>query len=52
MSKLQELYEAREKLRALGIEPNADLEKQLAQLEESIIRNEIVPIITDKVKLY
>lgn len=50
MSKLQELYEAREKLRALGIEPNADLEKQLAQLEESIIRNEIVPIITDKVE--
>ena len=50
MSKLQELYEAREKLRALGIEPNADLEKQLAELEENIIRDEIVPIITDKVE--
>ena len=28
MSKLQELYETREKLKSLGIEPNADLEKQ------------------------
>ena len=50
MSKLQELYEAREKLKSLGIEPNADLEKQLSELEEKIIRDEIVPIITDKVE--
>lgn len=50
MSKLQELYEAREKLKTLGIEPNADLEKQLSELEEKIIRDEIVPIITDKVE--
>lgn len=50
MSKLQELYETREKLKSLGIEPNADLEKQLSELEESIIRSEIVPIITDKVE--
>ena len=50
MSKLQVLYEAREKLKSFGIEPNADLEKQLSELEEKIIRDEIVPIITDKVK--
>lgn len=50
MSKLQELYETREKLKSLGIEPNADLEKQLSELEEKIIRTEIVPIITDKVE--
>ena len=50
MSKLQELYEAREKLKSLGIEPNADLEKQLSELEEKIIKDEIVPIITDKVE--
>ena len=50
MSKLEELYETREKLQSLGIAPNADLERQLAELEEEIIRNEIVPIITDKVE--
>lgn len=50
MSKLEELYEAREKLKSQGIEPNADLEKQLADLEEKIIRDEIVPIISEKVE--
>ena len=50
MSKLQVLYEAREKLKSFGIEPNADLEKQLSELEEKIIRDEIVPIITNKVE--
>lgn len=50
MSKLQELYETIEKLQSLGIAPNADLERQLSELEEEIIRNEIVPIITDKVE--
>lgn len=50
MPKLEELYEAREKLQSLGIEPNTDLERQLAELEEDIIRNEIVPIITNKVE--
>ena len=50
MSKLEELYETSEKLQSFGIAPNADLERQLAQLEEEIIRNEIVPIITDKVE--
>lgn len=50
MTKLQELYETRVKLQSLGIEPNADLERQLAALEEEIIKNEIVPIITDTVE--
>lgn len=43
ITKLQELYETREKLHSLGIELNADLERQLAVLEEEIIKNEIVP---------
>lgn len=50
MSKLQVLYEAREKLKSFGIEPNADLEKELSELEEKIIRDEVMPIITDKVE--
>lgn len=50
MSKLQVLYEAREKLKSFGIEPNADLEKQLSELEEKFIRDEVMPIITDKVE--
>lgn len=50
MSKLQELYDTREKLHSLGIEPNADLEKQLSELEEKFIKSEILPIITDKVE--
>jgi hypothetical protein len=37
MSKLEELYETREKLQSLGIAPNADLERQLEELEEEII---------------
>lgn len=50
MTKLQELYETREKLQSLGIEPNADLEKQLAALEEEIIKNEIVPKLKEAVE--
>ena len=50
MSKLEQLYEARENFQNLGIAPNADLERQLAELEEDIIRNEIVPIITEKIE--
>lgn len=50
MTKLQELYEALEKLQGLGIAPNADLERQLAALEEDIIKNEIVPTIKEAVE--
>lgn len=49
MTKLQELYETREKLQNLGIEPNADLERQLAALEEDFIKNEIVPQMKEAV---
>lgn len=50
MTKLQELYETREKLQSLGIVPNVDLEKQLATLEEEFIKNEIVPQIEETVE--
>lgn len=50
MSKLQELYDTREKLLSLGITPNADLEKQLTVLEEEIIQNEILPNIAKAVE--
>ena len=50
MTKLQELYETREKLQSLGIEPNADLERQLAALEEDFIRTEIVPKMEETVE--
>lgn len=50
MTKLQELYETREKLQSLGIEPNADLERQLAALEEDFIKTEIVPKMEETVE--
>lgn len=50
MNKLQALYDTQQKLKELGIEPNGDLKKQLDTLEEDIIRNDIVPIITEMVK--
>ena len=48
--KLEELYEAKDKLQNLGIAPNADLERQLSELEKEIIQSEIVPIITKNVE--
>lgn len=50
MNKLQALYDTRQRLKELGIEPNDDLKKQLDALEEDIIRNDIVPIIAEMVK--
>lgn len=49
MSKLQELYDTKKKLQELGIELNAELEKQLSALEEELIQNEIVPIISQTI---
>ena len=50
MSKLEELYEIKDKLQDLGVEPNADLEYQLSELEKDIIKSEIVPMISENIE--
>ena len=50
MSKLEELYEIKDKLLDLGIEPNTDLEYQLSELEKEIITSEIVPMIAENIE--
>lgn len=50
MSKLEELYEIKDKLLDLGIEPNTDLEYQLSELEKEIITSEIVPTIAENIE--
>ena len=49
MSKLNNLYAAMESLRKAGLSPNKDLEKQLSELEENIIKKEILPILTETI---
>ena len=50
MSKLEELYEIKDKLQDLGVEPNADLECQLSELEKDIMTSEIVPMIAENIE--
>lgn len=50
MSKLEGLYEIKDKLQDLGVEPNADLEYQLSELEKDIIKSEIVPMIAENIE--
>ena len=49
MSRLSDLYQARKTLRKEGISKE-DLEKQLEELEENIIKDEILPVLTDKIE--
>lgn len=49
MSRLSDLYQARKTLRKEGISKD-DLEKQLEELEENIIKEEILPVLTDKIE--
>lgn len=49
MSKLENLYEARERLRKLDA-LNDELEDKLSELEEEIIQNEILPIVTSNIE--
>ena len=49
MSRLSDLYKAMETLRKEGLSLNEDLEKQVSDLEENIIKKEILPIVTETI---
>lgn len=50
MSKLSKLYEAQKTLKENGLTFNEEQESQLRSLEEEIIQNEILPVLTEKIK--
>lgn len=50
MTKLQKLYSTIQNLKELGLELGADLLKQTADLEQAIIKNEILPVISEKIE--
>ncbi len=49
MSRLSDLYKAMETLRKEGLSLNEDLERQVSELEENIIKKEILPIVTETI---
>ena len=49
MSRLSDLYKAMETLRKEGISINEELEKQVSELEENIIKKEILPVVTETI---
>ncbi|MBO7201947.1 MAG: hypothetical protein J6V30_00205 [Paludibacteraceae bacterium] len=49
MSRLSDLYKAMETLRKEGLSLNEDLEIQVSELEENIIKKEILPIVTETI---
>ena len=50
MSRLSDLYKAMETLRKEGISINEELEKQVSELEENIIKKEILPVVTETIE--
>ena len=50
MSRLGDLYKAMETLRKEGLSLNEDLERQVSELEESIIKKEILPVVTETIE--
>lgn len=50
MSRLGDLYKAMETLRKEGLSLNEDLERQVNELEENIIKKEILPIVTETIE--
>ena len=50
MSRLNNLYKAMETLRKEGLPVNEDLEKKANELEEEIIKKEILPILTKSIE--
>lgn len=50
MSRLSDLYKAMETLRREGISINEELEKQVSELEENIIKKEILPVVTETIE--
>lgn len=49
MSRLGDLYKAMDTLRKEGLSLNEDLEKQVSELEEAIIKKEILPVVTETI---
>jgi len=50
MSRLNKLYEAMETLRKEGLPVNEDLERKANEIEEEIIKKEILPILTKNIE--
>lgn len=50
MSKLEKLYNALDSLQEAGLSFNDDLLAQISELEEKIIKNDILPIIQDTIQ--
>lgn len=50
MSRLSNLYKAMETLRKEGLSLNEDLERQVTELEENIIKKEILPTVTETIE--
>ena len=50
MSRLDQLYKAMQTLNSEGLVLNDDLLNQVSELEENIIKNEILPIIRDTIE--
>jgi hypothetical protein len=50
MSQLTKLYQALEDLQSAGLSFNEDLLSQISELEESIIKNDILPVLQDTIQ--
>lgn len=50
MTKLQKLYSTIQNLKELGLELGDDLLKQTSELEQEIIKKEILPVISEKIE--
>ena len=50
MSRLSDLYKAMETLQKEGISFDEKLEKQVSELEEKIIKQEIIPSLADNIE--
>ena len=49
MSRLSDSYKAMETLRKEGLSLNKDLERQVEELEENIIKDEILPSLSSDI---
>lgn len=50
MTKLQKLYNTIQNLKELGLELGDDLLKQTSELEQEIIKKEILPVVSEKIE--
>lgn len=50
MTKLQKLYSTIQSLKELGLELGDDLLKQTSELEQEIIKKEILPVVSEKIE--